>query len=618
MRLRQQFSLWLLFIAVCVGLMSVAWVQRAHRIKAQFDAFANLTTPGLVALGQIKASALAQLQWAEVFASAEGDARVRREADEAVARERARYLEWTGVYRGIARAPEEHETLDTVERAGAALSARSVEFMAQAGQGQDLAEVHEELRKIERRFARVVDRAIGWHLEDAQAQKTALTQDLDRAARLSLASGAILALLAVGLGVFMAGRIARPLGRLADDMRVVGQGALDRRTAVRSRDEIGQVAATFNRMAEDLQQTTVSKHYVDRIITSMADTLVATDLEGRIQTVNASAERVLGRRAAELVNRPLSSLFAPGATAPSVSDLLTQGTVRNLETAYTASDGRAVPVLFSAAVMPDAQGRPAGVVCVASDITERTKAQEALRRAQDQLAQSEKLAALGRFAAGVAHEVKNPLAIIQGGVEFLALKVGGQDQDLRETMQMIEESVQRADTIVRDLLKFARPSTQKREVVAPEELVQGTLSLLTYGRALKTISVETRFAQDGLRVAVDKNQIQQVLLNLMMNALDAMGEQGRLTVSTAPASLPGEQLGCAIAVADTGSGIAPEHRDKLFEPFFTTKRDKKGTGLGLSISKTIAESHGGTLTLESELGKGTVVTLVLPLQGGPG
>ena len=241
-------------------------------------------------------------------------------------------------------------------------------------------------------------------------------------------------------------------------------------------------------------------------------------------------------------------------------------------------------------------------------------AEAALARAREQLAQSEKLAALGQFAAGVAHEVKNPLAIIQGGVEFLGLKAA--DEETRNTVRMIEESVQRADTIIRDLLKFARPSAQQREAVSPEELVRGTINLLTYGGALKQVAVQTRVEAKAPRVEVDKNQIQQVLLNVMMNAVDAMPGGGSLTVTIEPSSLDGGRAACAVAVADTGEGIAPEHLAKLFEPFFTTKRDKKGTGLGLSVSKTIVESHGGVLRIASTQGKGTVVTLVLPAMGG--
>ncbi len=240
------------------------------------------------------------------------------------------------------------------------------------------------------------------------------------------------------------------------------------------------------------------------------------------------------------------------------------------------------------------------------------KAYAELQRAQQQLVQSEKLAALGRFSAGVAHEVKNPLAVILGGVEFLGQQLAGADADTKTALAMIEKSVQRADTIVRDLLKFARPSAASKERVRPEELVNGTIALLTYGGSLKQVTATTRFAHGETALEVDKNQVQQVLLNLMMNAVDAMPAGGSLTAATSLTRLA-DRPACAISVIDTGEGIAPEALPRLFEPFFTTKRDKKGTGLGLSISKTIVESHGGTLTVESAQGSGTTMTVTLPV-----
>ncbi|GEM_PF-7034344 len=590
MKLNHQFSLWLLFIALCVGLVSLAWVQRAQAVKARFDAFANFTTPGLVALGQLKASSLQIRRDVDDLAAAvEAPA---REAVEAQLRhDLARYHEWHTVYRGVALDAQDREFERTIQRVGEAW-----EQHAAAGSLKDV-------RGLEQGFVKSLDRAIGRQLKEAQAQKAALGRDAERAVRLSVWAAVILGLLAIGLGAFIAGTVARPLGRLGADMRRVGRGELSHRTKVRSKDEIGDLAGAFNRMAEDLEQTTVSKRYVDQIITSMADILIVADEAGRVQSVNAAAVRILGYSEQELLGRPLSALFVAGAVAPGVA---------NAEAACQAKDGRSIPVLLSAAPMRG-EGRQ-GLVCVALDMTDRKRAEAALEQARQQLAQSEKLAALGQFAAGVAHEVKNPLAIIQGGVEFLGLKAA--DEDTRQTVRMIEESVTRADTIIRDLLKFARPSAQKREAVAPEELVRGTINLLTYGGALKQVQVKTRIDAALARLEVDKSQIQQVLLNVMMNSVDAMPGGGSLTVSAGATMLDGGRAGCAIAVADTGEGIAPEHLAKMFEPFFTTKRDKKGTGLGLSVSKTIVESHGGTMRIASEPGKGTVVTLVLPATGG--
>ncbi len=260
------------------------------------------------------------------------------------------------------------------------------------------------------------------------------------------------------------------------------------------------------------------------------------------------------------------------------------------------------------------------------DISARKKAEEELKRAyeelkemQGKLIQSEKLAALGRFSAGITHEIKNPLSIIIGGTDFLGKKLNGTDEDTRTALKKIKEAALRADHILMSLLKFSRPSKLIMESIHPVDLVQETLSLLQYRAPFKSLKVVTDFTAEPLRVKADKAQIQQVLLNIFLNAQEAMGEEGQITVRTvkdmSSAHLGGKPS-CTIEVIDTGMGIPPENLSKVLEPFFTTKRDTKGTGLGLSISKMIVDNHGGNLVIRSELGKGTDVRVILPLEEG--
>jgi len=247
---------------------------------------------------------------------------------------------------------------------------------------------------------------------------------------------------------------------------------------------------------------------------------------------------------------------------------------------------------------------------------ELSQASAKLKEAQYGLVQSEKLAALGRFSSGVAHEVKNPLGIILGGTEYLERKLQTEDKDIKTALKKIKESTLRADTIVRNLVKFAMPSEIKTEKVTPQELINDTISLLKYQSSLVNVEITTEFSKENIHVDIDKNQMQQVLFNIFVNAIDAMPNGGDINVKTYYAS--GEEFSrgenvCVIEVADTGEGITKENLPRLFEPFFTTKRDKKGTGLGLAMSKTIAENNHGSLLVESELGKGTTLRVVLPL-----
>lgn len=249
-----------------------------------------------------------------------------------------------------------------------------------------------------------------------------------------------------------------------------------------------------------------------------------------------------------------------------------------------------------------------------NQIVERHEAEAELRRAQAQLIQSEKLAALGRFSAGLAHEVKNPLGVVLGGLEYLETRVPPGDHEWSEAIQKMKEAVVRADAVVLGLLQFARPSQRTLERTDPQTLVTDTLAFLRYRAPLSNIQIVTEFASNGLAVSVDRNQMQQVLFNILTNAVEAMPQGGMIGVRTyaEPPAAPGGPGRCVVEVADTGAGMAPAALANLFEPFFTTKRDQKGTGLGLSIAKMIVEHHGGDILMESQPGKGTTVRIVLP------
>jgi two-component system, NtrC family, sensor kinase len=233
--------------------------------------------------------------------------------------------------------------------------------------------------------------------------------------------------------------------------------------------------------------------------------------------------------------------------------------------------------------------------------------------------QTEKLAALGRFSLGITHEVKNPLGIVLGGIEFLEIKLPGADQDIKTAIEKIKEAISRADTIIGNLLKFARPSELKTEKVNLKTLIDETLSLFKYRISSRNIEIITE-SEEELCSELDKGQMQQVFFNILGNAVDAMSAGGKIMIKIRRAAplkfFVANDLRAEIEITDTGEGISKDDLSKIFEPFFTTKRDKKGTGLGLSITNMIINNHKGTLTVESEPGKGTTFKIFLPIIGG--
>jgi len=246
----------------------------------------------------------------------------------------------------------------------------------------------------------------------------------------------------------------------------------------------------------------------------------------------------------------------------------------------------------------------------ARELAEREQAERSLRKQKHLHLQSEKLAAVGRLAAGVAHEINNPLTTVLTFSHLLREKEGLGDQD-KQDLDLVIQETSRASEIVRGLLDFARERPALKEVLDVNDVVRRTIPLLGNQKAFQRIAVREHL-QEGLPpVNADMNRLQQVLLNLSLNACEAMRDGGTLTIST---SAQGSSV--LLKVADTGCGIKEEHLDHVFEPFFSTKPVGKGTGLGLSVSYGIVQRHGGTLEVESEIGKGATFIIVLPCVEG--
>ena len=230
-----------------------------------------------------------------------------------------------------------------------------------------------------------------------------------------------------------------------------------------------------------------------------------------------------------------------------------------------------------------------------------------LKQTQAQLVQSTKLAAIGELAANIAHEINNPLTTVLGFASFLAERLPEGDS-MREELNLIQEEASRARDIVRDLLQFSRQRDFMPETADLNMVLDQVVAMLRRQGALSAITLNEAYAPDLPTLEVDVPRIKQVFLNIVNNAVYVMADGGSLTIRT---KRDGKTV--RVEFEDTGPGIQPEHRDRIFDPFFTTKPEVSGTGLGLSVSLGIVQSHGGTIEVESEVGKGSTFTVVLPL-----
>jgi signal transduction histidine kinase len=266
------------------------------------------------------------------------------------------------------------------------------------------------------------------------------------------------------------------------------------------------------------------------------------------------------------------------------------------EERFIRVDGSVVDVEIVAARFVDQEG--AGIEVVVRDISERIQMQEQLKKA-------ERLAELGTVASGMAHEIGTPMNVILGRAEYLMNRV--KEEPIKKGLQTIVTQVERITKVMNQLLSFARRQAPERRPLDLKAVVENSIEIFQERLARNRIHVELQKDEQCPPVLADADQMSQVLINLIMNAVHAMPEGGTLRVGMERAN---EMV--MLTVADTGHGIPPEVAKKVFEPFFTTKEFGKGTGLGLTVVKGIIEEHQGAIAVESEPGKGTTFTILLP------
>jgi len=326
----------------------------------------------------------------------------------------------------------------------------------------------------------------------------------------------------------------------------------------------------------------------------------------KVLGANSAAEKLHqllpGEEHLVIVGRPITD-FVPEELRDDVRKSLQQVVDLGYEHAPDVPIG---PFFFdvNSALIP--YGDKQFIQMILHDVTQR-------REMLDTLLKSERLAAAGTFAAGVAHEVNNPLASISSLVQ--SLLPGETDSQRRTTLHTILAQITRISGTLKDLVNFARPATGHQKLIDINQLVSDTLRVITYDKRFRGISLDPVLCSELRPAFADENEIQQVLLNLLYNAADAtQGEGGTIRVITE--NKPGRQSGdrplIVIRVVDNGIGIPREHLERVFDPFFTTKPAGSGVGLGLSLCQRIILSNKGTIRVDSELGKGTQVTILLP------
>jgi two-component system sensor histidine kinase HydH len=343
------------------------------------------------------------------------------------------------------------------------------------------------------------------------------------------------------------------------------------------------------------------KAFSDNVVENMPIGLLAIDTDKRIVSFNQTAELVLQVKAHEVLGKKADEVL-PQQLEYLTGELETEEEVIEKEIECPVADERKIPMDVSISRLEDDNGISLGQIILFRDLTE-------IQELKREVERSQRLASLGRLAAGIAHEIRNPLSSIKGFATYFRERYRDVPEDQKTADIMVQE-VERLNRVIGQLLEFARPMSVRKKPTSIQTVIQHSLKMIERDAQAKNINIRTNLSPEMEKVSIDPDRMNQVFLNLYLNGIEAMEDGGTLSVDLYP-DQDGRQI--KIAVSDTGIGINKEDLVHVFDPYFTTKQS--GTGLGLAIVHKIIESHKGEVSVESEAGKRTTVTIILPVNG---
>ena len=374
-------------------------------------------------------------------------------------------------------------------------------------------------------------------------------------------------------------------------------------------------AINWDQLILGMKRTT--KEFIENVLENIIESIVITNLDGYLVFFNKYSEEMFGFEAREVLNRHIAIL---GAKTPDVLDHIRRDETFNNEITLQTKSGRTFPAHVRCVPLRDDRDRPIAMVGVARDLTkekEKQRIDDEMKRLKAKLFQSEKMSLIGTLAGEVAHEINNPLGGLIISVQMLLEDIEKGELDLKmalEELRGIENDAKRCRNITRKLLDFSRRMPEERNNLDLTRVIEDALILVQRQAEIENISFDKKYAQDLPPVWGNSNSLQQVIINLVKNACDAMTQDGRITISTRVLDANNEEPVIRISISDTGPGIPHELLEKLFDPFFTTKAGGKGTGLGLAVSKRIVEEQSGRLTCENRNEQsGAVFRILLPI-----
>lgn len=363
----------------------------------------------------------------------------------------------------------------------------------------------------------------------------------------------------------------------------------------------------YNYRAIYQEKLDIAEEKYRNIVEHSADAIISLSQDDRITSWNTGAEQIFGWKRDEIIGEPITVIIPDDLIQKKELECLRfgmtyRGYVTNYRTERLAKENRRILVTLTESYIRDETDEIIGRSQIMRDLTD-------LKIREEQVQQSERLATVGHMAAGVAHEVGNPLTAISSLVQVCQRKTD--DEFIQQQLGKVRDHIQRINNIVRDLVDFSRPSSLETEQMSVNEIINAAVGLMKHDARCRNVEFKLKPASNLPKIEGVPDQLHQVIVNLLLNAVDAMQdvEDPVITIRT---EYQHPQI--ELSISDIGQGIPEEQQDRIFEPFYTTKEVGKGTGLGLSVSHGIVSKMGGTINVDSEEGEGTTFTITLPTE----
>ena len=406
----------------------------------------------------------------------------------------------------------------------------------------------------------------------------------------------IFLIIAVELSIFLAHNLSKPIKKLTNFCKKVSKGDYQNKIDIKRQDEFGLLANSFNEMIQKINQSTNKlknlKEFNEDILRSTTTGIISVDQDGEVISINRAAKNILKKESEqEKIFMKLKNMTIKSLNKNERYNKIMEFSIEQVESLI---------IEVNTSLLTNEEGEINGALCSFNDITQRRKIEERIK-------EIDRLSSLGEIAAGLAHEIRNPLTGIKTSIEVLENRIN--DKSSNQLCANVVSEINRMNTLISDILNFSNPKNPQLKLIDVKNIIEETLMLMEEQFKNNNIQIKKKYGQEKLYAKIDPEQLKQILINLYMNAINAISKKGKIEIFLRVIN----ENKIKISIKDDGKGIKDEDISKIFDPFFSTSA--KGTGLGLAVVKRLVLENKGKIDIKSVVGKGTNVEIILPKKG---